>query len=564
MALFKIGGIGRTYRHIQRYRHIITILFKYGFGDVIDKLKIEQYLEIGWQMVSRKRREKIESLSRAVRVRMALEDLGPTFIKMGQILSTRPDLLPAEFIRELPKLQDEVHPFSLSEIKDIIVKELHKPVEQIFSHFEEQPLAAASIGQVHKARTFDGQDVVVKVQRPGIQSTIQVDLEIMLHLAGLMEKHLEGWDIQQPSKIVEEFAQTLEKELDYSLEAAYMERFARQFEKEPTVHVPSIFHEASTTRVLTMECITGVKISDIEQLEQKSLDRSKIARRGFDLIMKQIFEHGFFHADPHPGNIFVLPDNILCYIDFGMMGRIDLKTREDFADLIMNISQRNEVKTTDALLKLLVSEDAPDYHSLAGDVADFMDQHCYRPLKEVELGKLLNQLLEITARHRLSIPPDLFLMIKALSTVEGIGRALDSDFDVIEQAGPFVRQIQLNRFNPRRIASGMADSGTDLFQLLKEIPGEVREILGMVRKGKVKIEFEHKGLEPMYSANDRMSNRLSFAIVLASLVIGSALIVLSDIPPKWHGMPVIGLAGFLLAGMMGFWLLISIMRRGRL
>jgi len=564
LALFKIGGIGRTYRHIQRYRHIITILFKYGFGDVIDKLKIEQYLEIGWQMVSRKRREKIESLSRAVRVRMALEDLGPTFIKMGQILSTRPDLLPGEFIQELPKLQDDVPAFSLSEIKEIIVKELHKPVGQIFSHFDEQPLAAASIGQVHKARTFDGQDVVVKVQRPGIQSTIQVDLEIMLHLAGLMEKHLDGWDIQRPIKIVEEFAQTLEKELDYSLEAAYMERFARQFEKEPTVHVPKVFHEASTSRVLTMECITGIKVSDIERLEQEGLDRSKIARHGFDLIMKQIFEHGFFHADPHPGNIFVLPDNILCYIDFGMMGRIDLKNREDFADLIMNIAQRNEVKTTDSLLRLLISEDEPDYHSLAGDVADFMDQHCYRPLKEVELGKLLNQLLEITSKHCLSIPPNLFLMIKALSTVEGIGRALDSDFDVIGQAGPFVRKIQLNRFSPRRIARDMTDSGTDLFQLLKEIPGEVREILGMVKKGKVKIEFEHKGLEPMYSNNDRISNRLSFAIVLASLIIGSALIVLSDIPPKWYGIPVIGLSGFLLAGVMGFWLLVSIMRRGRL
>ncbi len=564
MALFKIGGIGRTYRHVQRYRHIITILFRYGFGDVIDKLKIEQYLEIGWQMVSRKRREKIESLSRAVRVRLALEDLGPTFIKMGQILSTRPDLLPGEFIQELPKLQDDVPAFSLSEIQEIVVKELHKPVGQIFTHFDEQPLAAASIGQVHKARTFGGQDVVVKVQRPGIQNTIQVDLEIMLHLADLMEKHLEGWDIQKPSKIVEEFAQTLEKELDYSLEAAYMERFARQFENEPTVHVPKIFHEASTSRVLTMECITGVKISDIERLDQEGFDRSKIARRGFDLILKQIFEHGFFHADPHPGNIFVLPDNILCYIDFGMMGRIDLKTREDFADLILNIAQRNEVKTTDALLRLLVFEDEPDYHSLAGDVADFMDQHCYRPLKEVELGKLLNQLLEITSKHRLSIPPNLFLMIKALSTVEGIGRALDSDFDVIGQAGPFVRKIQLNRFNPRRIARDMTDSGTDLFQLLKEVPGEVREILGMVKKGKIKIEFEHKGLEPMYSNNDRISNRLSFAIVLASLVIGSALIVLSDIPPKWYGIPVIGLSGFLLAGMMGFWLLVSIMRRGRL
>lgn len=564
MALFKIGSIGRTYRHIQRYRHILAIFFKYGFGDAIDKLKIEQYLEIGWQMVSRKRRDRIESLSRADRVRMAIEDLGPTYIKMGQMLSTRPDLLPVEFIQELPKLQDEVPPFSLSEIKDIIAKELHKPIEQVFSSFEEKPLAAASIGQVHKARTFDGQDVVVKVQRPGIQSTIQVDLEIMLHLAGLMEKHLEGWEIHHPVKIVEEFAQTLGKELDYTLEAAYMERFARQFEKEPTVYVPEIFHEASTSRMLTMECITGVKISDIEQLKQENLDRSKIAHQGFDLIMKQIFEHGFFHADPHPGNIFVLPDNILCYIDFGMMGRIALKNREDFADLIMSVAQRNEAKATDVLLRLLVPEGESDYHSLAGDVADFMDRHCYRPLKEIELGKLLNQLLEMTSKHRLSIPPDLFLMIKALTTVEGIGRELDSDFDVIEQAEPFVRQIQLNRLNPRRVAKDMADSGTDLFHFLKELPREAREILKMVKKGKMKIEFKHKGLESMYSTYDRISNRISFAIVLASLIIGSALIVLSDIPPKWYGIPVIGLSGFLLAGMMGFWLLVSIMRRGKL
>jgi len=230
----------------------------------------------------------------------------------------------------------------------------------------------------------------------------------------------------------------------------------------------------------------------------------------------------------------------------------------------LSIAQRNEVKATDAILRLAVYEEEPDYNSLARDVAEFMDQHCYRPLKEVKLGKLLHQLVEMVARHRLSIPQNLFLMIKALSTVEGIGLALDPDFDVIEQAGPFVRRIQLNRFSPSRIARDMADSGTDLFQLFKEVPGEVRDILKMVKKGKVKIEFEHKGLEPMYSTNDRISNRLSFAIVLASLIIGSALIVLSDIPPKWYGIPVIGLAGFLFAGIMGFWLLVSIMKRGRL
>ena len=564
MAFFKIGNIGRTYQHMQRYRQIITVLFKYGFGDMIDALKIEHYLEIGLQMISRKRREKIETLSRAVRARMVLEELGPTFLKMGQILSTRPDLLPVEFMRELSKLQDDVPSFPYSEVGSTIEKELQKPVEKIFSSFDEQPLAAASIGQVHQAKMVDGTNVVVKVQRPGIQRIIEVDLEIMLHLAGLMEHHLEGWDIQRPTKIVEEFARTLEKELDYTLEASHAERFARQFEDESAVHVPEVYREATTPRVLTMEYIRGIKASAIDQLEEAGLDRKKIAQQGLVLIMKQIFVHGFFHADPHPGNVFVLPDNILCYIDFGMMGRLDLETRECFADLIMSIVHRDEREATDAILNLTLSEEDPDYKSLERDVADFMDLHCYRPLKDVDLGALLHKLLDVATRHRLEIPPNLFLMIKALSTVEGLGRVLDPDLDVIEQAGPFIKRIQLNRISPLRVGKDVVHSGTDLFHLLKDIPREVRAILKMARQGKVKMEFEHRGLEPVLASYDRVSNRLSFAIVLASLVIGSGLIVLSGIPPKWHEIPIIGLAGFLFAGLMGFWLLISIIRSGRM
>jgi len=564
LAFFKIGSVGRSYRHMQRYRQILTVLFKYGFGDMVDALKIEHYLEIGLQLVSHKRREKIETLTRAARARMVLEELGPTFLKMGQILSTRPDLLPVEFMKELSKLQDEVPPFPFSEVEAVIKKDLQNPIEQIFSSFDEQPLAAASIGQVHKARTLDGKDAVVKIQRPHIHRTIEVDLEIMMHLADLMERHLEGWDIQHPTRIVEEFAHTLERELDYTLEAAHIERFSRQFEDEPAVYVPQVYREATTSRVLTMEHIGGVKPSDIDRLEKEGLDRSKIAQQGLVLIMKQIFIHGFFHADPHPGNIFILPDNVICYIDFGMMGRLDLETRERFANLIMSIVHRDEREAAEALLRLTLSEEEPDYPVLQRDVAEFMDQHCYRPLKDVELGPLLHQILEIATRHRLGIPPDLFLMIKALSTVEGLGLTLDPDLDVIEQAAPFMKRIQLNRIHPRRIAKDMANSGTELFHLLKDIPGEVRTILKLARRGKIKMEFEHRGLEPMIAANDRISNRLSFAIVLASLVIGSGLIVLSGIPPKWHEIPVIGLIGFLIAGFMGFWLLISIIRSGRM
>ncbi|MEA3437765.1 MAG: AarF/ABC1/UbiB kinase family protein, partial [Thermodesulfobacteriota bacterium] len=508
--------------------------------------------------------EKIETLTRAARARMVLEELGPTFLKMGQILSTRPDLLPVEFMKEFSKLQDEVPPFPFSEVEAAIKKDLQNPIDRIFSSFDERPLAAASIGQVHKARTLDGKNAVVKIQRPRIHRTIEVDLEIMMHLAILMERHLEGWDIQRPTRVVEEFAHTLERELDYTLEAAHIERFSRQFEDDPAVYVPQVYREATTSQILTMEHISGVKASDIDRLKKEGLDRSKIAQQGLVLIMKQIFIHGFFHADPHPGNIFILPDNVICYIDFGMMGRLDLETRERFANLIMSIVHRNEREAAEALLRLTLSEEEPDYPALQRDVAEFMDQHCYRPLKDVELGPLLHQILEMATRHRLSIPPDLFLMIKALSTVEGLGRTLDPDLDVIEQAAPFMQRIQLNRIHPRRIAKDMANSGTELFHLLKDIPGEVRTILKLARRGKIKMEFKHRGLEPMIAANDRISNRLSFAIVLASLVIGSGLIVLSGIPPKWHEIPVIGLIGFLIAGFMGFWLLISIIRSGRM
>ena len=562
MHIRKIGIIGKTYRHIQRYRQILTVLFKYGFGDLVHTLKIEQYLEIGLQMISRKRREKIETLSRAERVRMAMEELGPTFIKMGQILSTRPDLLPVEFIQELGKLQDHVPPFEYAQVKDIIERELGVPLGQLFKDFEETPLASASIGQVHRARLVDGDVVVVKVQRPGIRKTIEVDLEIMLHLATLMERHLKAMEIHRPTRIVEEFARTLEKELDYTIEAAHTERFAMQFIDDTTVYVPKIYREATTSRVLTMEYVSGIKASEIARLDEAGLDRREIARRGFDLIMKQVFVHGFFHADPHPGNIFILPGNVICYLDFGMMGRIGRKSRENFADLIMNIVRRDEVKVTDALVRLTISDEEPNHNALERDVAEFIDQHFYRPLKELDLGKLLHQLLEMAARHRLTVPPDLFLMIKALSTAEGVGRVLDPDFDATERAAPFVRRIQLQRLHPKRVAEDIYDSGSDFLHLIKEIPGELREILRQARQGRVKIEFEHRGLENMLSTHDRISNRLAFAIVLASLIIGSSLIVLSGIPPKWHGIPVIGLAGFIIAGVMGLWLLVSIIRRG--
>ena len=564
LSIRKIGVIGRTYRHLNRYRQILTVLFKYGFGDLVDVLKIEQYLEIGLQMISRKRREQVDRLTRSERVRMALEELGPTFVKLGQMLSTRPDLIAVEFIEELSKLQDRVPPFSYAEVSQIIESDLGGLPENIFEHFEESPLAAASIGQVHRARLKDGEEVVVKVQRPGIRKIIEVDLEIMLHLASLMERHLEEFQVNRPARIVEEFARTLEKEIDYTIEASHIERFSRQFIDDATVYVPKVFRETTTERVLTMEYIEGVKASEIERIDKEGLDRKVITARGADLILKQVFDHGFFHADPHPGNIFVLPGNVICYLDFGMMGSIDRQSREDFADLVHSVVRRDESGAMQALLMLTQYDEEPDTRLLSRDLADFMGQHLYRPLKDLHMEKLLQQLMELISRHRLQTPPDLFLMLKALATVEGVGLSLDPEFHMINQAAPFVKRVKMEQLHPKRVASDILKSGVDLVRLMQEIPGELRELLRQMKRGKVKMEFEHRGLEPMQTTYDQISNRIAFSIVIAALIVGSALIVLSKTPPFLFGIPVIGIIGFVAAAVMGMWLLIAILRKGRL
>ncbi len=564
MSIHKIGVVSRTYRHIERYRQIISVLFKYGFGDVIDILHIGRNIEIALPKSIRRQHELVETFTLPERARLSMEELGPTFVKMGQILSTRPDLIPMEFIAQFEKLQDDVPPFPFSDVKKTIESELKAPMDTIFQDFDETPVAAASIGQVHRATLMDGEDVAVKVQRPDIRKTIEVDLEIMLHLATLLERNVDACQIYHPIRIVTEFADTLTKEIDYKNEAFYIERFARQFLDDPTVYVPKVFSEVTTAKVLTMEYIDGVKVSDIDRLEKEGFDRKVIAACGADLIFKQIFVHGFFHADPHPGNIVILAGNVVGYLDFGMMGRIDRQTREDIVDLVLAIVRQNEAKATDALLRL-TKHDAPiDRRRLEMDVADIVSQYLGKSLKEIGVGQLLHQFMDLISKYRLQIPPDLFMMIKAITMVEGFGTVLDPDFDYTSSATPFIKRIRMERMHPKRVAGDMLNSGAEIIHLLKEIPGGLHDILEQAKRGQTTIRFEHRGIEPMQKTLDQVSNRISFAIVLASLVMGSGLIVLAGIPPLWYNIPIIGIIGFLGAGAMGFWLLFSILRHGRM
>jgi len=563
-SIKKIGAINKTYRHLNRYQGILRVLFKYGFSDVLERLHIDQYLESGLQMINRKPREQIDKLSRPERLRMSLEELGPTFIKFGQVLSTRSDFIPPEYLFELAKLQDDVPPFSYEDVESIFLAEMgHKP-EELFAEFKREPVAAASIGQVHEGVLRDGDKVVVKVQRPEIEKIIAVDLEILAHIAALMEKYLEELQGHRPTSIVEEFARTISKEIDYSVEIGNIERFAKQFERNKTIYVPEVYRDLSCERILTMENIQGVKASDVDQLRKQGTDLPLVAERGTNLIMEQIFVHGFFHADPHPGNIFILPDNLICFLDFGMMGRLSRQNRDDFTDLVLYIVARNERKVMESVLKLTNHYEDINRDALSRDLSEMLDRYLYLPLKELDAGKILQDLLELVSRHQIFFKPNFYLMMKAITTVEGVGRILDPDLELLKLAQPFMKKVKSDRLRLNRIAEEAGLATSEYIDLLRDLPEELRSILSQLRQGRMKLEFEHRGLSELRVALDQVSNRISFAIVLASLIIGSSLIILSGIPPKWNDIPIIGLIGFLLAGVMGFWLLLSILRHGRM
>jgi ubiquinone biosynthesis protein len=562
LSIRQIGVLGRTYRNFNRYRQILTILFRYGFEDVVERLKIDQYIEIGLQMISRHKRENVEKLSRAERLRLLFEELGTTFIKFAQILSTRPDIIPADVIKELEKLQDEVPPFSYAEVKEIIEAELSEDIENIFASFDETPLASASIAQVHKAVLNDGDVVAVKVQRPGIKKTIEIDLEIMLHLATLMEKNIEEISFQKPTRVVEEFARTLERELDFGTEASNMERVSAQFVNDRTIYIPKVYSDLSSTRVLTMEYIDGIKISEIGKLEAAGLDLKIITARGADFVMKEVFEFGFFHADPHPGNIFVLPENVICPIDFGMTGSVDKRQQALFVDIMESLAKKDAERCVRLLLELGEYDEEPDIRLLEREIDDFMGKHLSKALKDIDVGSLLQDLLEIATHNRVRIPPVIFLMIKAFTAVEGTARLLDPEFDMISYAEPFVRRAKLARYAPGRIAENIFTTLYDSMHVLQALPREVLQVTRLIRQNKLTINMEMKELDAFLRTQNQVSNRMSSSIIIAALIIGSALLLAFHTPPLFYGVSFIGMLGFCAAAFLGIWLLIAILKKG--
>jgi ubiquinone biosynthesis protein len=581
MALLRLQQITKAYRHAQRYIEILSVLIRHGFDDLIENLPLDKYLPAkllaelpGKGPVNEgddekkqsdskiEKQESGEATPRHVRLRMALEELGATFVKAGQMLSTRPDFVPSEFLDELKKLQDDVKPVSIEEITEIVETELGGAITEKFLRFESEPLAAASIGQVHKATLPNGTNVVVKVRRPGLVEQVQVDLEILQNIAGLMEEYSPEIAEHRPLKLVNQFVRLMEKEVDFTNEAGRLRRFQEIFDDNEAVCFPSIYESHSTEAVLCMEQVEGIKASDTEALETAGHDLKQLAATGADVMMEQIFTYGFFHADPHPGNLFVRDDGRICFIDFGLTARLSQQTRENLADILYAVEKRDAPAVTNALIRMTDYEEMPDRAMLEGEVAEFIDRHAARKLEDFSLMLFFRELSQLTNYHKLYLPPAIFLLVKSLGSLEELTRRLDPEIDLLGRVKPYIQRVWWGRMNPQQLQYQIPVMIAELLRGLPSVSEDAKHLLQQASHGKATLNLKLSEHEKLGLGFEKTGNRLAYAVVVAALLVGSSLLVHAGQPPMIAGMSVLGTLGFLLATIMSVHLLFSIAKKG--
>ena len=551
-------GLDSRLRNIRRIRQILIIFAKYGFRDIIDRIPIAK------KIVPGKVQERFLKKSSAKRLRLALEELGPTFIKFGQLLSVRADILPPDFIHELSKLQDEVAPLPFEAIKSVVEEELKFPIETLFSSFDRKPIASASLAQVYRAITKEGDKVVVKIQRPNVKEIIYTDLAIMETIASWIEREIRETREYEPLEKVKEIGKNLKSELNFINEGRAVDRFRTNFKDDESILIPKMYWNLSTSKALTLEYIEHIKITDIDLLEKAGLSRKELTQRGVDFIFRQVFEHGFFHADPHPGNVLVTIDGKIVLLDFGLTGRLDDEMIDRLSQLMIAGVNKDVDKIIDVFIKLGVVEEERNTRELKSDLRIFIDKYYEVSLARIEVREIIDDTFEISRKYGLNFPRDLILLAKALSTVEGIAHQLDPEFDIIEHLKPFVKKLVEKRYSPKRLLKVVSEILAEYSILFKNLPGDLVLILRKIREGRLQVEFQHKGLENLISQAERSANRLSFSLIIAALIVGSSLIMQTSKGPLLFGFPIFGIFGFGIAGILGLWLVITMIRARRL
>ncbi|RUL87229.1 ABC1 kinase family protein [Tautonia sociabilis] len=539
-------------RDLPRYRQILATLIRYGYQDIVSAIHLEgivrplENLALG--------EDNIPPADRPQRLRMVCEDLGPTFVKLGQLLSGRPDVLPDPYIRELSLLRDEVRPFPFEEAEAILRADLGDP-ERLFSWIDPRPLASASISQVHAATLPDGRPVVLKIRRPGIEKVVQADLDILRNLAHLAERRIPWLAAARPVALAKEFERSLKRELDLNAERRTMERCRLQQAGMPFVRVPEAIDALSTGRVLTMERIDGVRVDDLDGIRQMGLDPRDIASRGGNLLARQIFTHGLFHADPHPGNIRVMAGGVIAQLDYGLFGQLDLPTRERIADLLLGLMAQDTDRVMRALNELEISGEGVDYRGLRRDVGEMVLTYSELTLDSIDLTRLLGELVALIRSHHLRLPPDLMLLIRSLITIESVGRHLDPHFDIASHARPYVAELTRKRYSPWRLLSSAGRTAEDVQKVATLLPEVLGQSLESIKRGELRVTFDLNRFEQLVRELTRTGNSLAAGIVIAGLIVGSSLIIAADV-----GWLALGLAGYSIAVILGAWLLWNMFR----
>ncbi|MBR7554995.1 ABC1 kinase family protein [Allobacillus sp. GCM10007491] len=551
---------------MARYRDIATAFTRNGFGFFVKELGLDRVFSLPRRLLIHSDQSSKEKTV-GERIRQFLEDLGPTFIKVGQLASTRPDLIPKDIRKELSKLQDHISPVPFDQVKEIIEDELDGKMEEMFSSFEQSPLGVASIGQVHEAVLPTGEKVAVKVQRPNVGKQVHIDLEILHEMAERAEKRLDWARRYQVVDVVAEFKKAIKDELDYEHEGRNADMMAKQFENDSTVYIPEIYWDYTTKRVLTMEYIEGIKLDDQESLFEAQYDNEWLAEKLVQAIFYQMFEDGYFHADPHIGNFFALPEEEgIAFMDFGLVGRLSKEMQRDLASIVIAMTSQDTKKMTRAMRRMGVVPADIDEHEWEGDVDQFLIKYYDVPFSEISLGQAITDMFQIAHKHQIEVPSDFTLIGKTMLILEGVVAELDPDFSIITAAEPFGRKLMRDKYHPKRFAREIYDHVDEYADVIEDMPEIVRELTALAKERKIPVEIKMPALNYLLSKMDRVSNLLSFSIILLAfslimtgVIIGSAIAgqssVLWDIPALE--------IGFVIAVGMLAWMIYSIFRSGR-